>query len=86
MAVPPPRGAMGYLARDIRVNKENQEKVLENQAFCWDPVHYRNKIRGWLYRYQARAVSDPRGRLSFHEIQCEVVRIHFIKPDLLQVD
>ncbi len=78
-------GPMGYLAREIRVTKANQEKVLENQAFCWNPSIAGTKSEdGFIATNQGPLmISKP---VVFPVIQCEVDGIHFRRPDLLQID
>ena len=75
-------GAMGYSARDIKVNASTTELVQENQAFCWNPSITGTKSEDCFIatRNGPLMISNP---VIFPVLRMEVEGIEFTRPAIL---
>ncbi|MCS7233805.1 MAG: M24 family metallopeptidase [Synergistetes bacterium] len=75
-------GAMGYYPREIRVTPSTAEKILKNQAFCWNPSISGTKSEdGFIVTEKGPImITKP---VIFPKLSIEVEGITLIKPDML---
>lgn len=75
-------GSMGYYPREIRVTPSTTEKVVKNQAFCWNPTISGTKSEdGFIVTYDRYiAITKP---VIFPTLNIEVNGNKFVKPDIL---
>lgn len=78
-------GAMGYYPREIRVTPHTTERVLRNQAFCWNPSISGTKSEdGFIVTEKGPImITKP---ITFPTLKIEVEGLTFIKPDILMID
>ncbi|KUK13943.1 MAG: M24 family metallopeptidase [Synergistetes bacterium] len=78
-------GSMGYYPRDIRVTPSTTEKILKNQAFCWNPSISGTKSEdGFIVNEETPImITKP---LIFPTLKIEIEGLKFTKPDMLIID
>lgn len=75
-------GSMGYYPRDIRVAPNTMEKVVKNQAFCWNPSISGTKSEDGFIVSENDYIMITKP-IIFPTLKIEVEGKTFLKPDIL---
>ncbi len=77
-------GCIGYYPREIRVTPSTPDRILKNQAFCWNPSISGTKSEdGFIVTEKGLLmITKP---IIFPTINLEIERINFVRPDILVI-
>lgn len=77
-------GSMGYYPREIRVTPTTTERIIKNQAFCWNPSITGTKSEDGFIVTEREPIMITKP-VIFPTLKVEIEGLTFFKPDMLSL-
>lgn len=75
---------MGYYPREIRVTPTTTERIIKNQAFCWNPSITGTKSEDGFIVTEREPIMITKP-VIFPTLKVEIEGLTFFKPDMLSL-